>query len=197
MKKIKYFYNTNSLRYEKLETPLRVKLLRIFGFLAAAIVTAAIISFFAFRFVGSPNEKLLSLENERLQDKYHQLNDQVKATQEQMSELVKRDNEVYRAIFEANPIPDSARARALAQEQEIARVENMRSADLVNSIINSLNNLGHYISAQKKSYNEIDNLLKNKEQLLVSTPAIQPVSNKDLTRLLPALAIALTLSIKL
>jgi murein DD-endopeptidase MepM/ murein hydrolase activator NlpD len=145
-------------------------------------VTAAIISFFAFRFVGSPNEKLLSLENERLQDKYHQLNDQVKVTQEQMSELVKRDNEVYRAIFEANPIPDSARARALAQEQEIARVENMRSADLVNSIINSLNSLGHYISAQKKSYNEIDNLLKNKEQLLVSTPAIQPVSNKDLTR---------------
>jgi murein DD-endopeptidase MepM/ murein hydrolase activator NlpD len=182
MKKIKYFYNTNSLRYEKLETPLRVKLLRIFGFLAAAIVTAAIISFFAFRFVGSPNEKLLNLENERLQDKYHQLNDQVKATQEQMSELVKRDNEVYRAIFEANPIPDSARARALAQEQEIARVENMRSADLVNSIINSLNSLGHYITAQKKSYAEIDNLLKNKEQLLVSTPAIQPVSNKDLTR---------------
>jgi murein DD-endopeptidase MepM/ murein hydrolase activator NlpD len=182
MKKIKYFYNTNSLRYEKLETPLRVKLLRIFAFLAAAIVTAAIISFFAFRFVGSPNEKLLSLENERLQDKYNQLNDQVKVTQEQMSELVKRDNEVYRAIFEANPIPDSARARALAQEQEIARVENMRSADLVNSIINSLNKLGHYITAQKKSYNEIDNLLKNKEQLLVSTPAIQPVSNKDLTR---------------
>jgi murein DD-endopeptidase MepM/ murein hydrolase activator NlpD len=182
MKKIKYFYNTNSLRYEKLETPLRVKLLRIFGFLAAAIVTAAIISFFAFRFIGSPNEKLLNLENERLQDKYHQLNDQVKASQEQMSELVKRDNEVYRAIFEANPIPDSARARALAQEQEIARVENMRSSDLVNSIVNSLNNLGHYISAQKKSYNEIDDLLKNKEKLLVSTPAIQPVSNKDLTR---------------
>src|SRR5215467_4358254 len=183
MKKIKYFYNTNSLRYEKLETPLRVKVLRIFGFLAAAIVTAAIISFFAFRFIGSPNEKLLNLENERLQDKYHQLSDQVKATQEQMSELVKRDNEVYRAIFEANPIPDSARARALAQEQEIARVENMRSSDLVNSIINSLNNLGHYISAQKKSYNEIDDLLKNKEQLLASTPAIQPVSNKDLTRI--------------
>jgi murein DD-endopeptidase MepM/ murein hydrolase activator NlpD len=182
MKKIKYYYNTNSLRYEKLETPLRVKLLRIFGFLAAAIVTAAIISFFAFRFVGSPNEKLLNLENERLQDKYHQLNDQVKAQREQMSELVKRDNEVYRAIFEANPIPDSARARALAQEQEIARVENMRSSDLVNSIINSLNSLGHYITAQKKSYSEIDNLLKNKEQLLRCTPAIQPVSNKDLTR---------------
>ncbi|HEV8283536.1 MAG TPA: M23 family metallopeptidase [Chitinophagaceae bacterium] len=183
MKKIKYYYNTNSLRYEKLETPLRVKLLRIFGFIAAAFVTAAIISFFAFRFVGSPNEKLLYIENERLQDKYKELNDQVNSAQQQIAELVKRDNDVYRAIFEANPIPDSARARALAQQQEIARVENMRSRELVNSIIGSLNNLTHYISAQKNSYSEIDDLMKNKEQLLAATPAIQPLSNKDLTRI--------------
>ena len=46
MKKIKYYYNTNTLRYEKLEVPLRVKLLRIFGFIAAALVTAALISYF-------------------------------------------------------------------------------------------------------------------------------------------------------
>jgi murein DD-endopeptidase MepM/ murein hydrolase activator NlpD len=182
MKKIKYYYNTNTLRYEKLETPLRVKLLRIFSFIAAAFVTAAIISFIAFRFVGSPNEKLMRIENERLEDKYSELNDQVKASQQQVAELVKRDNEVYRAIFEANPIPDSARARTLAQQQEIARVENMRDKDLLNSIIGSLNNLSHYISAQKNSYHEIDDLLKNKEKLLAATPAIQPVSNKDLNR---------------
>jgi murein DD-endopeptidase MepM/ murein hydrolase activator NlpD len=183
MKKIKYYYNTNSLRYEKLETPLQVKFLRIFGFIAAAFVTAAIISFFAFRFVGSPNEKLMYMENERLQDKYKELNDQVKASQQQVAELVKRDNEVYRAIFEANPIPDSARARALAQQQEIATVENMRSKDLLNSIIGSLNNLTHYIAAQKNSYGEINDLMKNKELLLAATPAIQPVSNKDLNRI--------------
>jgi murein DD-endopeptidase MepM/ murein hydrolase activator NlpD len=183
MKKIKYYYNTNTLRYEKLETPLRVKFLRIFGFIAAAFVTAALISFVAFRFIGSPKEKLLQIENERLQDKYNELNAQVKAAQQQMGELVKRDNEVYRAIFEANPIPDSARAKTLAHEQEIALVENIKDKELVNSIINSLNNLSHYISAQNTSYKEIDGLLKNKEQLLASTPAIQPVSNKDLNRI--------------
>ena len=183
MKKIKYYYNTNTLRYEKLETPLRVKLLRIFGFIAAATVTAAIISLIAFRFIGSPSEKLLRIEHERLQDKYDELNARVKTTQQQVDELVKRDNDVYRAIFEANPIPDSARARALAQQQEIARVEGMRDRDLVNSIINSLNSLSHYVAAQKSSYDHIDNLLKNKEQLLAATPAIQPVSNKDLNRL--------------
>ena len=162
---------------------MRVKVLRIFGFMAAAVVTAAIISFFAFRFVGSPNEKLLNIENERLQDRYHELNDQVKTAQQQVSELVKRDNEVYRVIFEASPIPDSARAKALAQDEEIARVENMHGSELLNSIINSLNSLGHYIAAQKNSYGEIDNLIKNKEKLLAATPAIQPVSNKDLTRI--------------
>lgn len=183
MKKIKYYYNTNTLRYEKLETPLRVKLLRIFGFIAAAFVTAALISFIAFRFIGSPNERLLRNDYEKLKDKYDELNSQVKASQQQMNELVKRDNDVYRAIFEANPIPDSARAKALAQEQEIALVENMNDKQLVNSIISSLNSLSHYIASQKSSYNEIDGLVKNKEKLLAATPAIQPVSNKDLNRI--------------
>lgn len=183
MKKIKYYYNTNTLRYEKLETPLRVKLLRIFGFIAAALVTAAIISFIAFRFVGSPNERILRNNYEKLQDKYLEMDDKVKVSEQQMAELVKRDNEVYRAIFEANPVPDSARAKALAEQQEIAKVENMGDKELVNSIISSINNLGRYIVAQKNSYLEIDDLLNNKEKLLAATPAIQPVNNKNLNRI--------------
>ena len=59
MKKIKYYYNTNTLRYEKLETPLRVKLLRVLGFIAASVVTAIIIVSIAFKYVDSPKEKLL------------------------------------------------------------------------------------------------------------------------------------------
>ena len=110
MKKIKYYYNTHTLRYEKLVTPVRVKLLRVFGFIAAAIVTSAIISYFAFQFIGSPTEKFYREENERLIDRYHQLNENVKEIRAQMTELEKRDNDVYRSIFEAKPIPDSARA---------------------------------------------------------------------------------------
>jgi murein DD-endopeptidase MepM/ murein hydrolase activator NlpD len=182
MKKIKYYYNTTTLRYEKLETPLRVKLLRIFGFVAAAFVTAAFISFIAFRFVGSPNEKILRNQNERLRDRYRQLNDQIKTMQQEMAELEKRDNTVYRAIFEANPIPDSARAKELEKQLEITNIESMRDNELVSSIFATLNNLSSRMGVQKTSYVELDGLLKNKEQLLSHTPAIQPVSNKDLNR---------------
>lgn len=183
MKKIKYYYNTHTLRYEKLETPLRVKLLRVFGFIAAALVTAMVISLLAFRFLGSPNEKLLRAENERMKDRYREMNTQLKKVEQQMQELEARDNEVYRSIFEANPIPDSARLKDLEKEQQIAKVEGMEQTDLVNSIITSLNNMSSRIKAQQASYVDISEMLKDKEKLLAATPAIQPVSNKDLKRI--------------
>lgn len=183
MKKIKYYYNTNTLRYEKLETPLRVKLLRVFAFLATALVTSAIISYFAFQFVGSPNERLMYLENQRLNDQFEEVDKELKVLRQQMAELENRDNSVYRAIFEANPIPDSARVAALEKQKEIATVERMSSNQLVSSIFASLNTLGNRVAAQKKSYEEIVHLMKNKEALLAATPAIQPVSNKDLGRI--------------
>lgn len=182
MKKIKYYYNTNTLRYEKLETPLRVKLLRIFGFLASALVTAGLISFVAFRFIGSPNEKMLAQQNSALKENYKELGEELESLEKQMKELEKRDNDVYRAIFEANPIPDSARAKEIEQKKEIETVERIKDDQLVGSITSTLNNLKSRIAAQKKSYNEVDDLVKDKEKLLAHTPAIQPISNKDLNR---------------
>ena len=183
MKKIKYYYNTHTLRYEKLITPLRVKLLRVFGFLATAFVTAAIITYLAFRFVGSPYEKQLRANNETLRYELQQLNERVKAIDQQMAGLEKRDNEVYRSIFEAQPIPDSLRALQAEKEQEIAKVEGMPEGELIFSIDTTIRKLKSRIEAQKKSYTEIVDLVKNKEKLLASTPAIQPVSNKDLNRI--------------
>jgi murein DD-endopeptidase MepM/ murein hydrolase activator NlpD len=183
MKKIKYYYNTNTLRYEKLETPLRVTLLRVLGFFSAAIVTALILVSLAYKYFPSANEKRLIQRNDALKDNYYVLDDKIKKLQEQMGELEKRDNHVYREIFEANPIPDSARAKALDQQKEIQLVQGMDQENLSTSIANTLNNLTSRIAVQTKSYSEIDGFIKNKEQLLACTPAIQPVSNKDLSRI--------------
>jgi len=182
MKKIKYYYNTNTLRYEKLEVSFRVKMLRVFGFLAAALVTAALISFFAFQFVGSPRERILAQQNKAMRENYQELETELKSIEQQMKELEKRDNDVYRSIFEANPIPDSARAKELEEKLEIASVERIEDNQLVGAITATLNNLNSRINTQKKSYDEVDELVKNKEKLLSHTPAIQPVSNKDLNR---------------
>ncbi len=116
MKKIKYYYNTHSLRYEKLEVPLRVKLLRVFAFIATALVTAAVIVWVGFRYIGSPNERILRGQLEDYSEGYNLMQHQVEQLQKQMSELETKDNKVYRAIFEASPIPDSARAKEQAKK---------------------------------------------------------------------------------
>ena len=182
MKKIKYYYNTNSLRYEKLVVPLRVKLLRILGFLATAIVTGLIIVAFAFRFLDSPKEKLLRMQYERSQQDFVSISGKVRDLEQRLKQLEKRDNDVYRTIFEASPVPDSARAKQLEKENEIRLVSAMDENELAYSVSSTISNITNRISFQEKSYLEIEDMIKDKEKLLASTPAIQPVNNKDLNR---------------
>lgn len=183
MKKIKYYYNTNTLRYEKLVVPLRVKLLRILGFFAAAIVTALLIVFLGWQLLDSPKEVVMRRENERIHEDYVLLNNKVKTMQQQMADLEKRDNHIYREIFEANPIPDSARAKSLEKQQEAKLTEGMEDNELAYSIATTLDQLLNRLAVQKKSFGDIETMIKNKEKLLAATPAIQPVSNKDLSRM--------------
>jgi murein DD-endopeptidase MepM/ murein hydrolase activator NlpD len=182
MKKIKYYYNTNTLRYEKLVTPLRVKLLRVFGFIAAAAVTSLIIVSIAFRYIEPPSIKSKQKEFSELGHRYEELNSRLQTVQQQMAELEKRDNQVYRSIFEANPIPDSARQKALEQKEELKLVQGMSENALTDSLA-QLARMSSRLQVQNQSYDELEKLIKNKEEFLRHIPAIQPLSNKDLTRI--------------
>lgn len=183
MKKIKYYYNTHTLRYEKLTTPLRVKLLRMFGFIAASIVTAAIIVAIAFQYIDSPKEKILEKENGELRENYSVLEQRVDQLQKQVLELEARDNNVYRSIFEAAPVPDSARLKEMEKTKEIQLVQGMTQNELLTGISSQLNTLALRVAYQQKSYADIATMVKNKQKLLAAIPAIQPVSNKNLRHL--------------
>lgn len=183
MKKIKYYYNTHTLRYEKLEIPLRVKLLRMFGFIASSLVAAGIIVFIAFQYIESPKEKILQKENEDLKENYAVIQQRVDQLQKQMIELENRDNNIYRSIFEATPIPDSARLKEMQKTKEVQLVQGMKENELLKSITTQLNTLTLRAAYQEKSYKNLNSMLKNKEKLLAAIPAIQPISNKNLTHL--------------
>ncbi len=183
MKKIKYFYNTNTLRYEKLVTPFRVKLLRIFGFLSGLLVSSALIIWLYTKFIPKPTDTELKLKYELMKENYSTLSNKIGSLQQQMAELEKRDNEVYRSIFEANPLPDSARAKLTENKKEVEKVSVMSDDQLTTDIALSLNNISARINYQLKSYGDIEKLIKNQGNKLNSIPAIQPVSNKELTRI--------------
>ena len=183
MRKIKYYYNTHTLRFEKLEKPLRVRLLQVFGFIAASIVTGIIIFAIAFQYIDSPKEKLLRQQNEDLKEGYAVIEERIKQLELKMGEITNRDNTVYRSIFEADPIADSARFKDMEQKKEMQLVQRMGSTNLVNTIIDQLNNLSLRIAYQDKSFNELIEMVNNKAKLLAAIPAIQPISNKQLSRI--------------
>lgn len=183
MKKIKYYYNTHTLRYEKLVTPLRVKLLRVFGFISTALVTSALIIWVYTSFVPKATDKETQLKYEIMKDNYATLSGKVKTLQQQMAELEKRDNQVYRSIFEANPLTDSARTKLIEKKKELDKVNLMNDDQLGRDIAKTLNNITARIAFQFQSYDDIEKLIKNQGDKMACIPAIQPVSNKDLTRI--------------
>lgn len=183
MKKIKYFYNTHTLRFERLITPLRVKLLRVFSLFAAVAVAAFFTTQLIYRYFPSANEKRLMNANAKLEEELKSMQQELENISISLNEIEKRDNEVYRSIFEANPIPDSARAMAMEKEK-LEKINNALSDDALNEAIKKkIIGLKNRLEVQAASFADITEMVKNKEVLLASTPAIQPVSNKDLNRL--------------
>ncbi len=183
MKKIRYYYNINTLRYEKQVVPLRVTLFRILAFISAAVVTGLLIVTFAFKFLDSPKEKLLRTQLEKSEELNKIYAIRFQDIDERMKELENRDNEIYRTVFEATPIPDSARAKSIEDKEHLQNVARMDNNEMASGIFKTLNTLYSRIAVQEKSYKEIEAMIKNKEKLLASTPAIQPISNRDLNRL--------------
>lgn len=182
MKKIKYYYNTQTLRYEKLVTPLRVKLLRVFGFISAAIVTAFIIVSVAYKYLDTPTEKNLRRQIIEMEDKYKELYAATQEIQQRTIQVENRDNKIYRTIFEASPVPDSVREKKLQDEKEFVTISTMTDNDMMKSVADIINNVSTRLDFQNRSFDEIEKMVANKEELLKATPAIQPVSNKDLER---------------
>jgi murein DD-endopeptidase MepM/ murein hydrolase activator NlpD len=156
--------------------------LRIFGFIAATLFSAFIIVSLVQKYFPSAAERTLRQENNNLRYSYSVLEKQIADLEQRMASLETRDNEVYRSIFESDPIPDSARAKMIVQLEELKAIAGMSQDQLVVSASAALNRLHNRIKFQQGSFEKITELIDKKEDLLAAIPAIQPVSNKQLER---------------
>ncbi len=180
MKKAKYYYNTQTLRYEKYEVAPRTILLRAFGFISATLVFAFIIVALAYTYLDSPKEKALKRDIAELQLQYDNLNQQLDQMQQVSTDLQDRDDNIYRVIFEAEPIPSSIRQAGSGGVNKYRELMDYDNSELMVSTSQKLDQVRKQLYIQSKSYDEISALIKKKEEVLASIPAIQPVSNKDL-----------------
>ncbi len=160
--------------------PLHLRLLRILGFASAALVTALIIVALAFKFLESPKEREMQQTYANMEDRYRLLEQQIQQLSVNLAELELRDNDIYRSIFEAAPLPDSIRTGKQYSRIDWEQYRFRNTKELVVEVNKEIASLQHRLLVQKKSYDTLQRMVKSKEEMLASIPAIQPVSNKTL-----------------
>lgn len=180
MNKIKYKFNTKSLTYEKVTVPILKRVWQVFSFLTLGLVFAAIITFIAFNYFDSPKELQLKREIAELTLQYDFLNNRIAEVGEVLDDIQERDNNIYRTIFEAEPIPMSIRKAGFGGIDRYKELQGYNNSELMVATSKNLDKVSKQLYIQSKSFDEVTELVKNKEQLLASIPAIQPISNEEL-----------------
>lgn len=183
MKKTKYFYNPSTLRFEKLVTTGWMVALRVFGWICTALVFAGIIVWLAYTYLDSPKERYLKNQIEGMEFELALMNNRLDTMAIILNEIEHRDDAIYRTIFEADPVSRNERLAGIGGSERFQRMNKLDNATLLKNTATKLELIRRKMVVQSKSFDEISELVKMKEEILAATPAIQPVSNKDLDRI--------------
>lgn len=180
MSKIKYKFNTKSLTYEKVTVSIRKRFWQVLSYLATGLFFATITIILAFKYLNSPKEKQLRRENEVISLQYELLNNRMTEVTEVLDDIQNRDNNIYRTIFEAEPIPATIRKAGFGGVDRYKELQGFNNSDLMIETSKRMDRISKQLYIQSKSFDEVVKLVKGKAQLLASIPAIQPIANEDL-----------------
>ncbi len=183
MAKVKYYYDSDSLSYQKIRIKKREKFKRLLLTIVSAFVFM-IAGFVAFTAIlESPKEKELKrqLEFVKLNEELHAK--KIVQISEVLADIQDRDNNIYRLYFEVNPIPDEQRKAGFGGVNRYKALEGFDNSEMIIDVTKNMDILSKQLYIQSKSLDEIVKLAANKEKLLAAIPAIQPVRSENLTRM--------------
>lgn len=177
MAKIKYHFNAKSLTFEKVKIHWRERLVKIFSFFATAAVFSTVVMIFAYNFFSSPKERAQQREIEQYKLQYKMLNDRLERVSKVLADLEEKDDNIYRVIFEAEPISDEERAASYGGSNRYEKLEGYKNSDLIIETTKKLDQLSRQMYVQSKSFDEVFEMARNKEKMVACLPAIAPLKN--------------------
>ena len=176
MPKTKYIYDPLTLAYRKVERSWRHRIRDTSLFLLASFLLGILFFFILGSFLESPKEKALSRELNEVLLNYNDLNAQIEELSAVMSDLESRDNEVYRVVFESEPVSDEIRFSGLrGSSQRFEDFRQLSNAELLEQTTSKVEELTRRVVTHSESLDGLAELAKNKEALLNALPAIRPV----------------------
>ncbi len=179
--KSKYHFNSESLNFVKVEFSYEDLIRKLFTYSFVSVLLGIGLFLLAFYLIDSPHVKNLNAKNQEIKFKYQLLNNRIQSLSEKLEQIQNNDNNVYRPFFEAEPIPISIRTAGYGGVKDFTQFENYENKDIIISSYQKLNIITKQLYVQSKSYDEVTKLIRDKNKMLSSIPAIQPIKNKDLT----------------
>jgi murein DD-endopeptidase MepM/ murein hydrolase activator NlpD len=185
MARIKYYYDTETCKYERIKTTTGDIILNALGIFSLTLAMAAGILLISSSYFESPKELLLKNEVKEMEFYYDNLLQEVNKLQVQLENMEYRDDNIYRVVLGAEPIDKSIRDAGIGgidRYQDI-REKNIIHEDIIVKLSEQVDNIRRKIYIESKSQDEVVELAENKEKLFAAIPAIQPVANKQLIAL--------------
>ncbi|MFB5944825.1 M23 family metallopeptidase [Albibacterium profundi] len=182
MAKTKFYYNSHTLKYEKVKVSLWTKILRLTGVLSCGLLFACILLFLGFTYLDSPKEKQLKRELNKLTLQYEVMQNKMDQANAVLKDLQERDANIYRVIFEADPISPDIRNAGFGGIDRYENLKNYNNSELMIKSSAQLDQLASSLYVQAKSFKELETLAESKSEMLASIPAIQPLNGKNLKR---------------
>lgn len=178
----KYRFNPKTLSYERIRLSAWQRAKRVTLLLLPGLAVGLLGIFLVYQFVDSPKEALLRRENRQLLVQYELINQQLAELERVMADVRRRDDNIYRVIFEADPVPESMRQAGAGGINRYRDLAGYASAELITDTRQRLDRLTRQLVVQSRSLDEVASLVLRKQEMLASIPSIQPIPNKDLTQ---------------
>ncbi|MCL8006819.1 M23 family metallopeptidase [Gelidibacter japonicus] len=183
MSKVKYYYDSDTLSYKKIERRKRNTFKYASIFILGSALFGFLFVFLASQFIQSPKERALARELQHMELQYQLLNKKMDEAQAVLANVEQRDNAIYRLYFAANPIPEEQRKAGFGGINRYKALEGFDNSKIIIDANKRMDILLKQIVVQSKSLDEIAILAEDKEKFLASIPAIQPINTEDLTRM--------------
>jgi murein DD-endopeptidase MepM/ murein hydrolase activator NlpD len=182
MAKVKYKYNPKTLSYDRITISVRERFLRFLAYFTGSVILALLYGAIFTYLFDSPKEKVLKRENAQMRLQYELLSKDLDKVEKVLSHLQETDDNLYRTIFEAEPIASSLREGGIGGVNRYEELEGYSNSSIVIETAMRLDKIKKKTYVQSRSFDELISLASEKEEMLRSIPAIMPISNKDLTR---------------
>jgi hypothetical protein len=178
----RYRFNPESLSFDKIKLGFRAVLLRALAYLVGSLLIAFFYYLIFAIFFDSPKEKALLREIDQLTLQYDLVHREMDNLDKVIGQLRQTDDNLYRTIFEAEPIPETQRESGVGGINRYKELEGYDNSSIVIETAKRLDQLKKKVYVQSKSFDDLIVMAKQKEEMLTSIPAIIPISGKDLTR---------------